>query len=123
MVLAVEKSELGARMCSELRRTGFAVAAACPAFHIIRQAKTADQTFAFSWLMPFLTLVRAMRRWQPALVICVDDLAVRIVQSLHHRLVRSRLETAKERDHVDRAGAWNTLSSNSGDRRRNGPLS
>ncbi len=95
MVLAVEKWELGARMCSELRRTGFTVAAACPAFHMMRRARTADETFAFSWLMPHLTLARTMRRWQPALVICVDDVAVRILQALHHRLVRSRLETAK----------------------------
>jgi ATP-grasp domain len=95
MVLAIEKWELGARMCSELRRTGFAVAAVCPAFHMMRRAKTADETFAFSRLMPHLTLVRAMRRWQPAFLICVDDVAVRIVQALHHRLARSPLETAK----------------------------
>jgi hypothetical protein len=95
MVLAIEKWELGARMCSELRRTGFTVAAVCPAFHMTRRAKTADETFAFSWLMPHLTLARAMRRWQPAFLICVDDVAVRIVQALHHRLARSRLETAK----------------------------
>jgi hypothetical protein len=95
MVLAIEKWELGARMCSELRRTGFTVAAVCPAFHLMRRAKTADETFAFSWLMPHLTLARAMRRWQPAFVICADDVAVRIVQALHHRLARSPLEMAK----------------------------
>jgi len=95
MVLTIEKWELGARMCSELRRTGFTVAAVCPAFHMMRQVKTADETFAFSRLMPYLTLARAMRRWQPAFVICIDDVAVRIVQALHHRLARSKLETAK----------------------------
>jgi hypothetical protein len=95
MVLAIEKWELGARMCSELRRTGFTVAAVCPAFHIMRRTKTADETFAFRRLMPHLTLARAMRQWQPAFVICVDDVAVRIVQALRHRLARSPLKTAK----------------------------
>ena len=94
MVLTIEKWELGARMCSELRRTGFTVAAVCPAFHMMRRAKTADEIFAFSQLMPHLTLARAMRRWQPAFVICVDDVAVRIVQALHHKLARSPLKTA-----------------------------
>jgi hypothetical protein len=95
MILAVEKWELGARMCLELRRTGFAVAAACPAFHMMRKVRTADATFAFSLLMPYRTLERALRRWQPALVICVDDVAVHLVQAFHHRLVRSRRGAAK----------------------------
>jgi ATP-grasp domain len=95
LVVTVEKCELGARMCSEFRRTGFNVAAVCPALHMMRRVKTADEIFAFSQLMPHLTLARAMRRWQPALVICVDDVAVRIVQALHHKLARSPLKTAK----------------------------
>jgi ATP-grasp domain-containing protein len=82
-------------MCLELRRTGLTVAAVCPALHMMRRVKTADEIFAFSQLMPHLALARAMRRWQPAFVICVDDLAVRIVQALHHKLARSPLKTAK----------------------------
>lgn len=95
MVVVVEKWELSARMCAELRRTGFTVAALCPAFHMMRRAKTADETFAFSRLMPHLTLTRAITRWQPAFLICVDDVAVRIVQGLHDRLARSPLKMAK----------------------------
>src|ERR1700751_3334277 len=95
MVVTVEKWELCARICSELRRTGFTVAAVCPAFHMMRRGKTAHEIFAVSRVMPHLNLGRAIRAGHPAFVIGVDDVAVRIVQALHHKLARSPLKTAK----------------------------
>jgi hypothetical protein len=82
LIIAIENWELGARFTLELRRAGFAVAAAGPSSHILRAAGVAERYFCIGYAR-FGSLSSAMRTWRPQLLVCADDRSVQMVCRLH----------------------------------------
>src|SRR5712672_210144 len=89
LVIATQKTVLAARISVALADVGFRVAALTPAGHPVRQSRKIRDHFAYHARPRLRSAVRAIDRWSPDLLVCVDDLAVRELQTLHQRTAAS----------------------------------
>lgn len=85
LVFATENNPLAARISIALADVGFHVAALTRSGHPVREGRKISDHFPYSSLFRLKSIVRAIDRWAPDLVVCTDDLAVRQLQSLHRR--------------------------------------
>jgi glutathione synthase/RimK-type ligase-like ATP-grasp enzyme len=85
LVFATENHPSAARISIALACVGFHVAALTRLGHPARQARKIAQHFAYHNRFRSKSIVRAIDRWSPDLVVCTDDLAVRDLQNLHER--------------------------------------
>ena len=95
LVFATENNPLAARISTALGYVGFHVAALIRPGHPARKVRKIAQHFVYHNGFRSKSLIRAIHRWSPDLVVCTDDLAVRELQNLHKR-------TAMSDDRVDR---------------------
>ena len=89
LVIATQKTALAARVSMALADVGFCVAALTPHGHPVRRSREIQDNFAYHTLAELKSTVRAIDRWSPDLLVCVDDLAVRELQTLHQRTAAS----------------------------------
>jgi glutathione synthase/RimK-type ligase-like ATP-grasp enzyme len=85
LVIATQKTALGARISMALANVGFRVAALTPHGHPVRRSRKIQDHFAYHTRPRLKSTVRAIGRWGPDLLVCADDLAVRELQTLHQR--------------------------------------
>ena len=72
-----------------LADVGFRVAALTPHGHPVRRSRKIQDHFAYHTRPQLKSIVRAIDRWSPDLLVCTDDLAVRELQTLHQRTAAS----------------------------------
>jgi glutathione synthase/RimK-type ligase-like ATP-grasp enzyme len=89
LVFATENNPLAARISTALGCVGFHVAALTRPGHLARKARKIVQHFAYHNRFRSKSIIRAIDRWSPDLVVCTDDLAVRELQNLHKRTAMS----------------------------------
>ena len=89
LVFASENIPLAARILTALDCVGFDVAALTRPGHPARKARKIAQHFAHYNRFRSKSIIRAIDRWSPDLIVCTDDLAVRELQNLHKRTVMS----------------------------------
>jgi glutathione synthase/RimK-type ligase-like ATP-grasp enzyme len=98
LVIATQKTGLAARISLAMADIGFRVAALTPHGHPVRRSRRIQDHFAYHTTRPRLkSIVRAIDRWSPDLLVCADDLAVRELQALHQRTTGSE---DKSRRHI-----------------------
>ncbi len=85
LVIATQKTALAARISMALVDVGFRVAALTPRGHPVRRSRKIQDHFANHIRFRLKSIVRAIDRWSPDLIVCTDDLAVRELQTLHQR--------------------------------------
>jgi glutathione synthase/RimK-type ligase-like ATP-grasp enzyme len=89
LVIATQNTAMAARISMALADVGFLVAALTPHGHPARRTRKIQHHFAYERLFKSHSLIRAIARWSPALLICADDLAAGILQTLHRRTAAS----------------------------------
>ena len=89
LVFATQNTPLAARISIALADVGFRVAALTPHGHPVRRARKIQHHFAYHTRSRLKSIVRAIDRWSPDLLVCTDDLAVRELQTLHQRTAAS----------------------------------
>jgi glutathione synthase/RimK-type ligase-like ATP-grasp enzyme len=89
LVFATENNPLCARVSMALADVGFHVAALTRRGHPVREGRKISHHFSYRSLFRLKSIVRAIDRWAPDLVVCTDDLAVRELQDLHRRIAIS----------------------------------
>jgi glutathione synthase/RimK-type ligase-like ATP-grasp enzyme len=85
LVIATQKTALAARISMALVDVGFRVAALTPRGNPVRGSRKLQNHFAYHTRPRLKSIVRAIDRWSPDLLVCTDDLAVRELQALHQR--------------------------------------
>jgi glutathione synthase/RimK-type ligase-like ATP-grasp enzyme len=83
LVIATQKTVLAARMSMALSDAGFAVAALAPYGHPVRRLRVIQNHFAYGPRPRLKSILRAILRWSPSLLVCTDDLAVTELQDLY----------------------------------------
>jgi glutathione synthase/RimK-type ligase-like ATP-grasp enzyme len=96
LVFATENNPLAARISIALANVGFLVAALTPRGHPVRAARKIPRHFAYRTRSGLKSASRAIELWNPDLLVCTDDPAVRELQILHQRAAASH----------DRAGVY-----------------
>jgi glutathione synthase/RimK-type ligase-like ATP-grasp enzyme len=89
LVIATQKTALAARISIALADVGFHVAALTPHGHSVRRSRKIRDHFAYHTRLRLRSIVGAIVRWSPDLLVCTDDLAVRELHTLHERTVAS----------------------------------
>jgi glutathione synthase/RimK-type ligase-like ATP-grasp enzyme len=89
LVFATENNPLAARISLALVCVEFCVAALTRPGHPVREARKIPRHFAYHARFPFKSIIRAIDRWSPDLLVCTDDLAVRELQNLHKNTAAS----------------------------------
>jgi glutathione synthase/RimK-type ligase-like ATP-grasp enzyme len=89
LVIATQKNVLAARISMALADFGFRVAALTPYGHPVRRVRKVRDHFAYHTRPSLRSMVRAIDRWSPDLLVCIDDAAVRELQALHRRIAAS----------------------------------
>jgi glutathione synthase/RimK-type ligase-like ATP-grasp enzyme len=89
LVIATQKTVLAARISMALADVGFRVAALTPHGHPVRRSRKISDHFAYHTRPQLKSTVRAIDRWSPDLLVCADDLAVKVLQTLHQRTAAS----------------------------------
>jgi glutathione synthase/RimK-type ligase-like ATP-grasp enzyme len=89
LVFATENNPLAARISIALACVGFRVAALTRPGHLVREARKIPRHFAYHTRFRLKSIIRAIDRWSPDLLVCTDDLAVRELQNLHKRTAAS----------------------------------
>ena len=89
LVIATQKTALAARVSIALAEVGFRVAALTPHGHPVRRTRKIKDHFANHARPRGKSIVRAIDRWSPDLLVCTDDLAVSELQRLHQRTTTS----------------------------------
>jgi len=89
LVIATQKTVLAARISMALADVGFLVAALTPHGHPVRRSRKISDRFAYHARPKLKSIVRAIDRWSPDLLVCADDVAVRELQTLHQRTAAS----------------------------------
>jgi len=95
LVFATENTPLAARISIALDSVGFRVAALTPHGHPVRQARRIQHHLTYHTRSRLKSIVRAIDRWSPDLLVCTDDLAVRKLQTLHQRAAASDDKTRR----------------------------
>jgi glutathione synthase/RimK-type ligase-like ATP-grasp enzyme len=90
LVIATQNSALAARISTALVDAGFRVAALAPRGHPVRRSRKIQNRFAYHIRPRLKSIIRAIDRWCPELLVCTDDLAVRELQALHQRTAASK---------------------------------
>jgi glutathione synthase/RimK-type ligase-like ATP-grasp enzyme len=85
LVFSTQNNPLAARIATALSSVGFHVAALTRPGHPARKARRIAHHFAYFSRFRLKSIIRAVDRWLPDLVVCTDDLAVRELQDLHKR--------------------------------------
>lgn len=85
LVFATENNPLAARISIALTCVGFQVAALTRPGHPVRKVRKIPSHFGYHTGFRLKSIIRAIDRWSPDLVVCTDDLAVRELQDLHER--------------------------------------
>jgi glutathione synthase/RimK-type ligase-like ATP-grasp enzyme len=89
LVIATDHTALAARISIALADVGFRVAALTPQGHPVRRLRTISNHFKYHIRPQLKSIVRAIDRSSPDLLVCADDLAVRELQTLHQRTAAS----------------------------------
>jgi glutathione synthase/RimK-type ligase-like ATP-grasp enzyme len=89
LVFATENNPLAARISIALACVGFRVATLARSRHPVREARKIPRHFAYHTRFPLKSIIRAIDRWSPDLLVCTDDLAVRELQNLHRNTAAS----------------------------------
>jgi glutathione synthase/RimK-type ligase-like ATP-grasp enzyme len=89
LVIATHNTALAARISMALADVGFHVAALTPHGHPVRRLRTISSHFEYHTRPQLKSLVRAIDRSSPDLLVCADDLAVGELQTLHQRIAAS----------------------------------
>ena len=89
LVFATQNNPLAARIGIALGCVGFHVAALTRIGHPARKTRRITQHFAYHNRFRSKSIVRAIDRWLPDLIVCTDDPAVRELQNLHKRTTGS----------------------------------
>jgi glutathione synthase/RimK-type ligase-like ATP-grasp enzyme len=95
LVFATQDNVLAARISIALTNVGFRVAALTFRGHCVRKARIVLQHFAYDASLPLKSIIRAIDRWNPHLLVCTDDFAVGQLQSLRQRTAASRDKAGK----------------------------
>ena len=88
LVFATENNPLAARISIALACVGFGVATLSHPAHVVRKTRKIPRHFTYDARFCLKSIIRALDRWSPDLVVCTDDLAVRELQDLHRRTAR-----------------------------------
>jgi len=89
LVFATQDNPLAARISIALACVGFHVAALTRLGHPVRKTRKIPRHFDYHTRFRLKSIIRAIDRWSPDLVVCTDDLAVRELQDLHKRMATS----------------------------------
>jgi glutathione synthase/RimK-type ligase-like ATP-grasp enzyme len=89
LVIATQNTALAARISMALADVGFRVAALTPYGHPVRRLRMISNHFTYHIRPQLKSIVRAIDRSSPDLLVCADDLAVRELQTLHQRTAAS----------------------------------
>jgi glutathione synthase/RimK-type ligase-like ATP-grasp enzyme len=89
LVIATDNTALAARISIALADVGFRVAALTPHGHPARRLRKISNHFVYHTRSQLRSIVRAIDRSSPDLLVCADDLAVRDLQTLHQRTAAS----------------------------------
>jgi len=89
LVIATQKTVVAARISMALADVGFRVAALTPHGHPVRRSRKISDHFTYHTRPQLKSTVRAIDRWSPDLLVCADDLAIKVLQTLHQRAAAS----------------------------------
>jgi glutathione synthase/RimK-type ligase-like ATP-grasp enzyme len=89
LVIATQRTPAASRIAMALADAGFRVAALTPHGNVVRLTRKIKDHFAYHSLPYLRSMVRAIDRWSPDLLVCTDDLAVGELQALHQRTAES----------------------------------
>jgi glutathione synthase/RimK-type ligase-like ATP-grasp enzyme len=81
LVFATQNNPLAARISIALASVGFRVAALSPQGHPVRATRRLRQHFTYRTRSRLRSIVAAIDRWNPDLVVCTDDPGVRELQA------------------------------------------
>src|SRR4051794_4423240 len=74
------------RISLALAHVGFLVATLTRPTHPVRRARKIQCHFPYHSRFRFSSILSAIDQWSPDLIVCTDDLAVRVLQSVHRRV-------------------------------------
>lgn len=86
LVFGTKRYPLAVRISLALAHVGFLVATLTHPGHPVRQARSIQCHFPYHRRFWFSSILKAIDRWSPDLIVCTDDLAVRILQTVHQRV-------------------------------------
>lgn len=89
LVIATQKTAVAGRISIALADVGFRIAALTPHGHPVRRTHKIQDHFACHARPQLKSIIRAIERWSPDLLVCTDDLAVSKLQALHRRTAAS----------------------------------
>jgi len=89
LVIATQRTAVGGRISIALAEVGFRVAALTPHGHPVRRTRKIQDHFGWHVRPQLQSIIRAIERWSPDLLVCADDLAVSKLQALHRRTAAS----------------------------------
>src|SRR6266851_5462817 len=89
LVIATQRTAVGSRISIALAEVGFRVAALTPHGHPVRRTRKIQDHFGWHVRPQLQSIIRAIERWSPDLLVCADDLAVSKLQALHRRTAAS----------------------------------
>jgi glutathione synthase/RimK-type ligase-like ATP-grasp enzyme len=95
LVFATQNNPHTARTAIALAYAGFHVASLTRSGHLVREARKIPCHFAYRARFPLKSIIRAIGRWSPDLLVCTDDSAVRELQHLHKRAASSDDEAGR----------------------------
>ena len=85
LVFSTENTPLAARIALALAGVGFHVATLTPRGHPVRQVRKIQHHFTYHTQFHLKSVVRAIDRWSPDLLVCTNDVGVRVLQTLHQQ--------------------------------------
>src|ERR1700733_11606799 len=86
LVFATQNNPMAARISIALACAGFHVAALTRSGHPAREVRKILHHFVYDARSRSKSMVHAIDRWSPDLLVCTDDPAVRELQNLHKRM-------------------------------------
>jgi hypothetical protein len=89
LVFATQNNPMAARISIALAYAGFHVAALTRSEHLAREVSRIPRRFVYRTGSPSRSIVHAIDRWSPDLLVCTDDPAVRELQNLHASMASS----------------------------------
>jgi len=89
LVFATHNNPMAARISIALAYAGFHVAALTRSNHPAREVRKISRCFLYRTRSRLNSIVHAIDRWSPDLLVCTDDPAVKELQNLHKRMASS----------------------------------